>query len=234
MESDMFNDEKQVPVIESLQQLIEHLRQVFESDKVNVEYVKAVLAAYKSNPRDWKAYAKFDKHRYTRNLVDTGNGKYNLIALCWGEGHGSGIHDHSDAHCFVKLLDGQLKETMFAWPEADGKEDATKTLDYGDGSSLTEIGVNLYEKNGVTYINDSMGLHRVENPSHSEPAVSLHLYSPPFEHCQSFDQRTGVAHKVKMTFWSKYGQRTPFSETISQTAEKPTESTVIAAAENNN
>jgi cysteine dioxygenase len=234
MDPNAYADEKRVPVIGSLQDLIEHLRQVFESDKVNVDYVKAVLAAYKSNPKDWKKFAKFDKNRYTRNLVDTGNGKYNLIALCWSEGQGSGIHDHSDAHCFVKLLDGQLKETMFGWPAADdGKGETTKTSDYGDGSSLTEIGVNFYEKNGVTYINDSMGLHRVENPSHSEPAVSLHLYSPPFEYCQAFDQRTGVAHKVKMTFWSKYGQRTPFSETVhqsvSQVAEKPLESTAVVA-----
>lgn len=26
--------------------------------------------------------------RYTRNLVDQGNGKFNLMILCWGEGHG--------------------------------------------------------------------------------------------------------------------------------------------------
>lgn len=52
---------------------------------------------------------------------------------------------------------------------------------------------------------DSMGLHRVENPSHTSPAVSLHLYSPPFETCQSFDERTGKARTVKMVFWSKHG-----------------------------
>ena len=38
------------------------------------------------------------------------------MALCWGEGHGSSVHDHSDAHCFVKVLEGRLKETMFDWP----------------------------------------------------------------------------------------------------------------------
>lgn len=26
--------------------------------------------------------------RYTRNLVDEGNGKFNVIVLCWGEGQG--------------------------------------------------------------------------------------------------------------------------------------------------
>jgi cysteine dioxygenase len=89
--------------------------------------------------------------RYTRNLVDTGNGKYNLIALCWGEGHGSSVHDHSDAHCFVKVLDGQLKETMYAWPATEKGQ--TRVSEYADGSDLVETGVNFYDKNGVTYIN---------------------------------------------------------------------------------
>lgn len=57
---------------------------------------------------------------------------------------------------------------------------------------------------------DSLGLHRVENGSHTECAASLHLYSPPFQTCQTFDQRTGHRNTVKMTFWSKYGERTPF------------------------
>jgi len=55
---------------------------------------------------------------------------------------------------------------------------------------------------------DSMGLHRVENASHTSPAVSLHLYSPPFQSCRSFDLRTGMARTVRTTFWSKNGRRT--------------------------
>jgi len=58
-----FTDEASVPPIESLEKLIEHLTEVFDSDQVNVEYVKAVLAAYKSNRRDWSKYANFAKDR---------------------------------------------------------------------------------------------------------------------------------------------------------------------------
>ena len=36
----------------------------------------------------------------------------------------------------------------------------------------------------TAYMSDELGLHRVENPSHSNSAVSLHLYSPPFKSCQ--------------------------------------------------
>jgi len=61
-------DGHQVPVISCLGDLIEQLRLVFQSDFVNVDYVRALLAAYKSNPKDWKQYAIFDPHRYAWQL----------------------------------------------------------------------------------------------------------------------------------------------------------------------
>jgi cysteine dioxygenase len=208
-----------VPQIDNLQDLVVELRRVFDADKVDIDYVKTVLSAYKSNPKDWAQFAHFDQYRYTRNLVDTGNGKYNLIALCWGEGHGSSVHDHSDAHCFVKVLDGTLKETMFDWPSPPGggtisENDECATAadvshEHDDHDGLVQTAVHTYDKDGVTYINDTMGLHRIENPSHSDPAVSLHLYIPPFDFCRTFDQRTGKSRRVQMVYWSKYGQRDP-------------------------
>ena len=80
--------------------------------------------------------------RYTRNLIDTGNGKFNLMALCWGEGHGSSIHDHADAHCFVKVLSGNLQETMYNWPEESLGE-----------TEMHQTECNVYPMNGVAYIN---------------------------------------------------------------------------------
>ena len=55
-----------------------------------------------------------------------------------------------------------------------------------------------------------MGLHRVENPSNSDKAVTLHLYSPPFDECDTFDEKTGHKNTCKVTFWSKFGHRTPY------------------------
>jgi hypothetical protein len=83
--------------------------------------------------------------RYTRNLIDVGNGKFNLMALCWGESHGSSIHDHSNSHCFVKILEGELQETMYNWPsESDGE------------THMTAREVNRYKRDGVTYINGEL------------------------------------------------------------------------------
>ena len=46
---------------------------------MNIEEVDELLKAYKSDPKDWKKYAKFDRYKYTRNLVHEGNGKFNLV-----------------------------------------------------------------------------------------------------------------------------------------------------------
>ncbi|XP_041041188.1 cysteine dioxygenase type 1-like [Carcharodon carcharias] len=184
----------------NLADLIRVLHQIFARDKINVDEVQNLLESYKSDPREWLKYAKFDQYRYTRNLVDEGNGKFNLMILCWGEGHGSSIHDHADSHCFLKMLQGQLKETLFNWPDSEKKE-------------LTKKSQAILQENQCTYISDSIGLHRVENVSHTEVAVSLHLYSPPFDSCNCFDQRTGYKKRVRVTFSSKYGEITPHAKT---------------------
>ncbi|CAL8250967.1 unnamed protein product [Boreogadus saida] len=194
----------EVTKAESLEDLIKILHKIFESDTINVEEVQSVMESYQTKPQEWMKYAKFDQYRYTRHLVDEGNGKFNLMILCWGEGHGSSIHDHTDSHCFMKLLQGQLKETLFEWPSAKTKGD------------MVQKSQRVLQENQVAYINDSLGLHRVENGSHTECAASLHLYSPPFQFCQTFDQRSGHKNTVKMTFCSKFGEKTPFETTISQ------------------
>ena len=78
--------------------------------------------------------------RYTRNLIDEGNGKYNLMLLCWAESQGSSIHDHSNSHCFMKCLDGEFVETKYEWPaEQDGE--------------MKQKSRTVAKKNDVCYIN---------------------------------------------------------------------------------
>ncbi|UYV62273.1 CDO1 [Cordylochernes scorpioides] len=184
-----------VPPVSDLRQLQAAIDEVFQEDHVNIEYVSALLSAYKSNSRDWACYAKFDPHKYTRNLVSRGNGKYNLMVLCWSEGQASSIHSHAGSHCFMKVLSGSLKELKYDWPDSSRQ------------SEMTVREENLLQINDVAYINDSLGLHRMENPNHTECAVSLHLYSPSFSECTVFDQRTSRQTCSRVTFWSIYGRR---------------------------
>merc|ERR1711963_567137 len=65
------------------EQMIERLLEIFDSDEVNIDEVEEILSAYHTNRADWKKFAKFDPYKYTRNLVHEGNGKFNLMLLCW-------------------------------------------------------------------------------------------------------------------------------------------------------
>lgn len=50
------------------------------SDDVDVEHLKRLMQEYNTNEREWGRYAFGDESRgYTRNLVDEGNGKSNLV-----------------------------------------------------------------------------------------------------------------------------------------------------------
>lgn len=87
------------------------------------------------------------------------------MILCWGEGHGSAIHDHADSHCFMKMLKGELREIRYAWPKnnsnciemngmadiSNQKDDETNT-EY-NGSEIQEISRAIMETNSVHYIN---------------------------------------------------------------------------------
>ncbi|KAL3096917.1 hypothetical protein niasHS_002633 [Heterodera schachtii] len=184
-----------------MDKLVLKIRELLDENEVNFGEVQRILEEYKSEPKDWRKFTHFDEHKYTRNLVDAGNGKYNLMILCWGPGMGSSIHDHSAAQCFVKVLDGQLLETRFAWPkkekeEKEEEEDEKKKKEEEEEEEEEEgpmraTGTELFKTNGVSYISDKIGLHRMENPSHVDPTVTLHLYIPPYSQCYSFDQRTG-------------------------------------------
>ncbi|KAK3735557.1 hypothetical protein RRG08_054130 [Elysia crispata] len=215
-----YSDPSTIVPPKSLPELIERLHDIFANEDISIEYVQKLMASYKSNPREWKKFAKFDKHRYTRNLVDEGNGKFNLMILCWNEAQGSSIHSHANSHCFLKVLDGSVKEEMFYWPgntdqaeamdEDGGERKEGRSENNDENSGMQKWADNQLMRNECGYINDDIGLHRVENPSHIDKAVTLHLYSPPFDECECFDQRTGKQTTSKVTFWSKYGKRTPF------------------------
>ncbi|XP_076322138.1 cysteine dioxygenase type 1-like [Tachypleus tridentatus] len=151
-----------------------------------MEYVQHVMALYRSNPKEWKKFAKFERNKYTRNLVDEGNGKFNLMILAWPEGQGSDIHDHPGSHCFMKQLSGTLREIRYIW--------------LSEKQEMKPFKETILYVNDVIYINDSLGLHLVKNGSYSEPAVSLHLYCPPFSQCHVYDQRTGHYSLKDMSF----------------------------------
>ncbi|EDW35784.1 GL17444 [Drosophila persimilis] len=207
------------PVIETMDQLITALHREFESNYVNIEMVNHLMLSYKSNPKEWRKYAKFDRYTYTRNLVDAGNGKFNLLILCWGEGHGSSVHDHADSHCFMKMLKGDLREKRYEYPNRPNNTVSKNTSHphsheggYRHSGAGSRSARRRLAVNDVAYINDNLGLHRGGRiqvmPTPPFPCTSI---VHPFDTCSVFQDNCKKT-TAKVTFWSKYGVRTKLNE----------------------
>ena len=143
---------------------------------------------------DWEAYAHFDPTQaYTRNLIYTDNATYTLLLLCWNAGAESKIHDHPCDGCWMHVLQGQVRECRYELPAQPG-------------AALECIADETFHEGQLAFINDYIGLHKVGNPG-LVPAVTLHLYHPPFSRCRVWaDSDSGSSSQAACaTHFSEYG-----------------------------
>jgi hypothetical protein len=80
--SQLPTDSSGIPIPQSLLQLVRLIQLelgdngLMDHDKVDVPRLQAIMQNYKPSLReDWEQFAFFDPYRYTRNLIDDGNGK---------------------------------------------------------------------------------------------------------------------------------------------------------------
>jgi len=167
--------------------------------------VELLLRNLKYVAAEWEKYALFSKEHYTRNLVATKDFTYDLLILCWQPGHKSAVHDHRESGCWMRMLTGQLTETR--WKVSDNK-DRTGICDDGFSEEhLSKLSERTYQSGDVFYINNSLGLHSVHNPSMDQPAISLHLYSPPIMDCEVWLENGPQIFKTSLH--SVFGMRLP-------------------------
>jgi len=119
-------------------------------------------------------FCSWSSESYTRNCLFE-NEKFELILLCWEGSQGTAIHDHGGEECWVRVIQGEFKETIYKLDEA---------------GELQIVKSHLAKKGDISYMIDFMGCHRLENQSDGR-SMSLHLYAKPIRHCNLFDESCG-------------------------------------------
>nr|AOE10688.1 cysteine dioxygenase [uncultured bacterium] len=161
----MESKEKNTTILQSLNDLISTLS---EGERTTYNHI---IHSLQLEPNAFEKYANWSKDCYTRNCIaDTE--KFELILICWCAGHQTSIHDHGGEECWVKVVEGEFKETIYKQDEV-GALKLTKT--------------KFSKKNDVTYMKDFMGFHRLEN-SANKRSMSLHLYAKPIRSCNVFNE----------------------------------------------
>lgn len=64
--------------------------------------------------------------------------------MAWTPGKSSAIHDHTNAHCIMRVLQGGLTETKYEWP-TPGVEEPLRVKE-----------VTHFKDGQVAYINDNV------------------------------------------------------------------------------
>ena len=145
--------------------------------------------------RSLQPYLHWLPRRYTRNLIYR-NDLFELIALCWAPQTQSPIHNHAGQLCWVSIQEGALRFENFS--SLDGAGPGRVRLAPAGG--LERAGVGCLDLRGL-----EDGIHRVSNPFDT-PAISLHIYSRPYDSCLAYDPITNTAREIQLWYHSVGGR----------------------------
>jgi len=143
------------------------------------------------------AYLHWSEKFYTRNLIFK-NERFEMMTLCWNKGQASRIHNHADQMCWMTVPIGKLRGQNFHAVEIDPAKNycRLKETDNFDLSDCLTAKVELEEP-----------IHQILNlPEFNERAVSLHIYSKPFDRCLSYCRETDRFAEVPLFYTSVGGK----------------------------
>ena len=134
-----------------------------------------MAASLAASPGDWSELVRFDPaHRWYHRLELADD--YEVWLLSWLPGQETGFHDHGDAAGAFAVAHGELRERT----AAAGRPQVTSR-------AVQAGGVRSFGHQHV---------HSVSNAS-SEPALSIHAYSPPLTAMRRYDMTpAGLVQKA--------------------------------------
>lgn len=179
-----------------IKNLIEGLREIPE-ENFTCDNVYQFLAANPVEVGTIEPYFFWSEHCYTRNLIykDT---RFELMAICWEKGQVSRVHNHWEQKCWMTVPVGKLHGQNFRVVEQDESRGFCRLeeTDQFDLSDCLAAKVELEQP-----------IHQVLNlPEFDNRAVSLHIYSKPFDRCLSYCRDSDTFKEVQL-FYTSVGGR---------------------------
>jgi cysteine dioxygenase len=181
----------------SVAHFVAELRNFPEAAFSGTEQIRKFLQETPVDPDSLAPYLTWDRQHYTRNLIDK-TSLYELIAICWEVGQVSSVHNHRDQNCWMAVPLGRLLVENFHVVHQDipggrCKITATETVE-----------MNLSHPCAVDPLEP---VHRVLNPREfNQRAVSLHVYSRPFETCVVYSAEQGTCGEIQLHYTTEYGK----------------------------
>ena len=184
---------KQFPI----QDFVAALRKFPEAAFDQTEQLRKFLQDAPLSPDSLAPYLAWDRQHYTRNLIDK-TSFYELIAICWEVGQASSVHNHRDQNCWMAVPIGRLLVENFRVIDQDiaggrCRIESTETVEMNPSHPCA--------------VDPLEPVHRVFNPREfNQRAVSLHVYSRPFDTCIVYSAEQGTCGEIQLHYTTQYGK----------------------------
>jgi cysteine dioxygenase len=182
----------------SIQDFVAELRKfpqpVFDRTDQIIHFLEKTQIA----PDTLTQYLTWDRQHYTRNLIDK-TPLYELVAICWEVGQASSVHNHRDQNCWMAVPIGKLLVQNYR-VVSQSLEEGTCQLEPADTVEMNPT--------QPCAVNPLEPVHRVVNPREfNQRAVSLHVYSRPFDTCVVYSPDQGTCGEIKLHYTTEYGKK---------------------------
>jgi len=181
----------------SIQDFVTQLRAFPASAFDHTADIVAFLSSTAVDPESLAPYLTWDRQHYTRNLIDK-TPLYELIAICWEVGQASSVHNHRDQNCWMAVPIGLLLVENFrvVFQQIDEGRCELETADTVEMNPGHPCAVDPLEP-----------VHRVLNPREfNQRAVSLHVYSRPFDTCVVYSPEQGTCGEIQLHYTTEFGK----------------------------
>lgn len=177
---------------------VTELRKFPDSAFAQQEPILSFLQHSPVAPETLGPYLVWDSQHYTRNLIDK-TPLYELISICWDIGQISSIHNHRDQNCWMAVPIGRLSVQNYRVRH----QDIAKGICELQRTDLLEM--NPQQPCAVDPLEP---VHKVFNPREfNQRAVSLHVYSRPYDSCVVYSEEQGTCGEIKLSYTTEYGKK---------------------------
>lgn len=158
------------------------------------------IAAYGITPESLRPYCYFNPSNYTRNLVFK-NELLEVIAIGWEVGQVSRIHNHREQNCWMLVPIGTLENQNYRVLDRNPDRVSCRL------EPSTRV---LISPTGPLAVDPNEPVHQVLNrPEFGKRAVSIHIYSRPFNTCEVYSLEHGKYYDADLHYTSEYGKLCP-------------------------
>lgn len=164
------------------------------------EHILDFIQNYSVQPSTLGPYLFFSLSNYTRNLIFR-NDLFEALAICWEIGQASGIHNHRDQNCWMAAPIGRLRVQNYRVEDRNAAAGTCRLLP----TDVLEI-----DADHPAAVNPVEPVHQVLNlRQFGQRAVTLHIYSRPFDSCEVYSIEKGTYADVPLHYTSVEGRLDP-------------------------